>query len=97
MTQMMKLKTLSIHQKNQIVWAVDLPLAAETKISTLMKKYQSSLDNINITLILEPRHFGALTGQALNYIELNQYEKAIINIRIRSWSLDQRNGRYYYS
>ena len=43
----------------------------------LMKKYQSSLDDIKITLSLEPRHFGALTGRALNYIELNQYEKAI--------------------
>tara|TARA_B110000438_G_C15589172_1_gene553061 strand:+ start:136 stop:699 length:564 start_codon:yes stop_codon:yes gene_type:complete len=43
----------------------------------LMKRYQSSLDDIKITLNLEPRHFGALSGQALNYIELNQYEKAI--------------------
>ena len=43
----------------------------------LMDQYQSSLDDIKITLTLEPRHFGALSGQALNYIELNQYEKAI--------------------
>ena len=42
-----------------------------------MGRYQSSLDDINITLTLESRHFGALSGQALNYIELKQYDKAI--------------------
>ena len=43
----------------------------------LMNRYQSSLNDIKITLVLEPRHFAALSGQALNYIELKQYEKAI--------------------
>jgi len=43
----------------------------------LMNEYHSSLADIKITLALEPRHFGALSGQALNYIELQQYEKAI--------------------
>ena len=47
----------------------------------LMNQYQSSLDDIKITLMLEPRHFGALSGQALNYIELKQYEKAIQSYR----------------
>ena len=43
----------------------------------LMNRYESSLDDIKITLTLEPRHFAAMSGQALNYIELKQYEKAI--------------------
>ena len=47
----------------------------------LMKQYESSLADIEITLVLEPRHFGALSGQALNYIELNLYEKAIESYR----------------
>ena len=47
----------------------------------LMNEYESSLADIKITLFLEPRHFGALSGQALNYIELREYEKAIKSYR----------------
>jgi len=47
----------------------------------LMNQYQNSLDDIKITLVLEPRHFGALSGQALNYMELKKYEKAIQSYR----------------
>ena len=43
----------------------------------LMNRYQSSLDDISITLSLEPRHFGALSGQGLVQIKLGNYEKAI--------------------
>ena len=43
----------------------------------LMNEYQSSLEDIQKTLIREPRHFGALSGQGLVYIQLKQYEKAI--------------------
>tara|TARA_B110000438_G_scaffold150817_1_gene144933 strand:+ start:815 stop:1378 length:564 start_codon:yes stop_codon:yes gene_type:complete len=57
----------------------DWPEAWNKRATTLylMDQYQSSLNDIKITLALEPRHFGALSGQALNYIELNEYEKAI--------------------
>ena len=42
----------------------------------LMGKYKDSLNDIKEVLKLEHRHFGALSGQGLVYIQLNQYEKA---------------------
>ena len=46
----------------------------------LMSKFSNSLDDINKVLNIEPRHFGALSGQARIYIKLQKYEKAIKSI-----------------
>ena len=43
----------------------------------LMKKYQQSLNDINIVLSIEPRHFGALSGRAQIFIRLEEYQKAL--------------------
>ena len=43
----------------------------------LMGKFTNSLNDIEKVLQLEPRHFGALSGQARIYIKLHEYEKAI--------------------
>jgi tetratricopeptide (TPR) repeat protein len=46
----------------------------------LMSQFTDSLDDINKVLNIEPRHFGALSGQARIFIKLQKYEKAIKSI-----------------
>ena len=46
----------------------------------LMNNFTSSLDDIDKVLSIEPRHFGALSGQARIFIKLQEYEKAIKSI-----------------
>jgi tetratricopeptide (TPR) repeat protein len=46
----------------------------------LMSQLTNSLDDINKVLNIEPRHFGALSGQARIFIKLQKYEKAIKSI-----------------
>ena len=46
-----------------------------------MSKFENSLDDIDKVLTIEPRHFGALSGQARIFIKLQKYEKAIISIK----------------
>ena len=43
----------------------------------LMGRYQDSLNDIDEVLKREHRHFGALSGQGLVHIKLENYEKAI--------------------
>ncbi len=46
----------------------------------LMKEYELSLIDIEKTLDLEPRHFGALSGRAQIYIDQKKYKKALDNL-----------------
>jgi tetratricopeptide (TPR) repeat protein len=46
----------------------------------LMSQFTNSLNDIDKVLIIEPRHFGALSGQARIYIKLQKYEKAVQSI-----------------
>ena len=43
----------------------------------MLGDYESSQEDINKVLSLEERHFGALAGQGLVNIKLENYEKAI--------------------
>ena len=47
----------------------------------LMSQFTDSLDDIDKVLNIEPRHFGALSGQARIFLKLKKYEKAIKSIK----------------
>jgi tetratricopeptide (TPR) repeat protein len=47
----------------------------------LMSQFTNSLDDIDEVLNIEPRHFGALSGQARIFIKLQKYEEAINSIK----------------
>ena len=43
----------------------------------ILGQFDKSMNDINKTLLLEPRHFGAMDGMGLIFIQLQQYDKAI--------------------
>ena len=46
----------------------------------MQKDFESSIYYINLTLKLEPRHFGAMSGLAQINLSLNRYDEALKNV-----------------
>ena len=46
-------------------------------VNYLVGNYRESLADIDKTLVLEPRHFGALSGRGLVYLELGEETRAL--------------------
>ena len=44
----------------------------------LMKKYEKSLMDVKTTLALEPRHFGALSGMGLIFMNRGDFQRALV-------------------
>ena len=56
------------------------PINKIATIKYLMKDFNGSIRDINLTLKLEPRHFGAISGLIQINIALGNYEEALKNI-----------------
>jgi len=61
----------------------------------LIRDYEKSISDINYTLILEPRHFGAMDGLGMIFIKSKRYSQALEIYReilkILPYSVDVKN------
>ena len=64
--------------KKEPYWAE--PINKIATIQFLKGDYFSSIDYIKLTLSLEPRHFGAISGLTQINIALKKYDKALKNL-----------------
>ncbi|MDC1261042.1 hypothetical protein N8014_05650, partial [Pseudomonadota bacterium] len=56
------------------------PINKMATIRYLQKDFSGSIKDINLTLKLEPRHFGAISGLAQINLAIGNYEDALKNI-----------------
>ena len=61
-------------------WNMDYTTIISALLHDLVEDTNVSLEDIDKVLSIEPRHFGALSGQARIFIKLQKYEKAIKSI-----------------
>ena len=69
------LKIFESLSKKEPRWAE--PINKIATIKFLMGDYLGSVNDIKLTLLLEPRHFGAISGLIQIYIFEKKYEKAL--------------------
>ena len=72
------LKIFESLSKKEPRWAE--PINKIATIKFLMGDYLGSVNDIKLTLQLEPRHFGAISGLVQINIHLNNYNEALKNI-----------------
>ena len=72
------LKIFESLSKKEPQWAE--PINKIATIKFLMGDYKGSVNDIKLTLLLEPRHFGAISGLIQIYIFEKKYEKALENL-----------------
>ena len=71
----------ALHIFNNIIKEAPAFSEAYNKRATtyfLMKKYEKSLMDIKVTLTLEPRHFGALSGMGLIFMNRGDFQRALM-------------------
>ena len=65
-------------------------------VNYMMGDIEASLENIEETLKLEPRHFGSISGRGLCYLKQRRWQSALIEFKaaldVHPWMLDARRN-----
>jgi len=65
-------------------------------VNYMMGEIETSLENIEKTLNLEPRHFGSISGRGLCYLKQRRWQSALIEFKaaldVHPWMLDAKRN-----